>query len=156
MQIAVFFQTKIPASIKAKTALFQKAVARGLGKRAKKTGETSLVITDDREIKKINRRFLGKNRITDVIAFNYAPPKMPLKCPHSPELPFGDIFVSAERADKQAETLKHSLLKELLLLSVHGALHLAGMEDDTPAKRLEMQKKSESILKKLFTGKSPL
>lgn len=152
MKILIFFDTKVQPEIKKKKALFNKAVLAGLGAHAEKPGETSLVFTGDAEIKKINGKFLKKNRLTDVIAFNYAPGHLgdkPTRQLSAPLNPFGDIFVCVGRAGRQAKELGHSLLEELLTLSIHGALHLAGMNDDTPEKRAAMQFKTEKILGKL-------
>ena len=83
-----------------------------------------------------------------MIAFNYGKGDVPMfSSPTSAgEMPFGDIFVCADRAKRQAEKFGHTFLKELLILAVHGALHLAGMDDNTPEKRLKMQKKAEKIV----------
>ena len=43
----------------------------------------------------------------------------------------------------------HSPLTELLVLSLHGALHLAGMDDATPALRRRMNERTAALLKKL-------
>ncbi|MFH1618642.1 MAG: rRNA maturation RNase YbeY [bacterium] len=154
MDILVFFDAKLPGVIKKKTGLFKKAVLAGLGKFAKKEGETSLIFVGNSEIKKINKTFLKKDTVTDVIAFNYTPPicrrftLSPIRpFAGSPSLPFGDIYVCADRAEKQAKQMRHSLLKELLILSVHGALHLSGQEDDTAKKRLAMRCQTDKILR---------
>ncbi|MBU2574843.1 MAG: rRNA maturation RNase YbeY [Elusimicrobia bacterium] len=64
--------------------------------------------------------------------------------------PFGDIYICAPRAKEQAAEMGHSLLTELLILSAHGALHLAGLEDDTPKKRKLMNARTAQLLKKLL------
>jgi len=43
----------------------------------------------------------------------------------------------------------HSQLTELLVLAAHGALHLAGMDDATPAQRRRMNLRTAALLKKL-------
>ncbi len=120
----------------------------GLGRLKNKHGQVCLIFTSGAQIKKINRKFLKRDGITDVIAFNYGKGNVPMiSSPTSGrEIPFGDIFVCVDRAKRQAEKFEHPLLKELLILSVHGALHLAGINDNTPQKRLKMQKKAEKIV----------
>lgn len=152
MKILIFFNTRVQPEIKKKKDLFSKAVLAGLGAHAEKPGETSLIFTGDEEIKKINAKFLKKKRLTDVIAFKYSPEHLgdkPTRQLSAPVNPFGDIFVCAGQAGRQAGELGHSLLEELLTLSVHGALHLAGMGDNTPRKRAAMQAQTDKILGKL-------
>lgn len=157
MNVSVFFNAKVPPDVKRSAPLFIKLILSGLGPFKNVPGQVCLIFTGGAEIKKINRRFLKKDRITDVIAFNYktdrqkgTPAKQAFffeKEGQSPEsAPFGDIFVCVDRAKRQAEKFEHPLFKELLILSVHGALHLAGMNDDTPKKRLKMQKKTEKTV----------
>jgi len=139
MNVTVFFNVKVTPAVKRSSPLFAKSILSGLGPFKNGPGQVCLIFTHSAQIKKINRKFLKKDRITDVIAFNYENEK-------GKEMPFGDIFVCVDRAKRQAEKFGHTFLKELLILSVHGALHLAGMDDNTPEKRLEMQKKAEKIV----------
>ena len=143
MAIEIFFETAAPARIKRAAPLFKKAVRAALGTgRSRHTA--CLVFTGDPGIKKLNKRFLGRNRFTDVIAFNYpSPPGFKL-----PPV-FGDIYVSLPQAVRQARAMRHSVLTELLILAVHGALHLAGMNDATAEMRRRMNLKTVAILKKL-------
>ena len=144
--IEIFFETPAPDAIKRAAALFKRTARKALGHKLSKSS-ICLVFTDDSGIKKLNKRFLGRNRVTDVIAFNY--PSLPgVKT----EPVFGDIYVCLPQAARQAKAMGHSLLTELLILSAHGALHLAGMDDATPALRRRMNLKTAAILKKLSPG----
>lgn len=147
MKILTHFMARVPAGIRAKRALLAKAAATALKKFKAHGLEVNLVLVDDKEIRKINRSFLNRSCSTDVIAFNYHPEKS-LRGIKGPK-PFGDIYVCVPRAREQAAEMGHSLLTELLILSVHGALHLAGMEDGAPAKRKTMNAKTARILKHL-------
>lgn len=139
--IAVFFEAGVPAEAKAAGPLLARAAALGLG--AKNAGKpVNLIFTGGPGIKALNRRFLGKDRLTDVIAFNFPPSPVP-------GADWGEIYVCLPVAGKQARAMGHSLLTELLVLATHGALHLAGMDDDTPAKRGAMNRKTAALLKKL-------
>jgi rRNA maturation RNase YbeY len=133
MAITVLFGTKAPAEVKAAKAQLARASALGLGpKHAEKP--VNLVLTGGPGIKALNRRFLGKDRLTDVIAFNFPPSP-------APGADWGEIYICLPAAARQARALGHSLLTELLVLAVHGALHLAGMDDGTPARRRAMNRK---------------
>ena len=139
--IEIFFETPAPAAVKRAAPLFKKAARAALGARLSKHA-VCLIFTGDSGIKKLNKKFLGRSRVTDVMAFNYpAPPGF--KAPPV----FGDIYVCLAQADRQAKAMGHSILTELLILSTHGALHLAGMDDDTPALRRRMNLKTAAILK---------
>ena len=53
-------------------------------------------------------------------------------------LDLGDILISAAQAERQARRRKHPLVREVTFLAAHGALHLIGFEDETPAGYREM------------------
>lgn len=141
MPVEIFFGLKAAKGLKAAAAPLAKAAVLGLGpKHARRC--VNLILTDGPGIKALNRRFLGKNRLTDVIAFNL--PEAPV-----PGSPWGEIYVCVPVAARQAKAMGHSPLTELLVLAVHGALHLAGMDDATPAERGRMNRKTAALLKKL-------
>jgi probable rRNA maturation factor len=71
-------------------------------------------IMTDAEIRKLNRRFLGHDRPTDVLAFP------------GPGGLLGEICVSRDRARIQARACGTTLRQELLLYALHGLLHLIG------------------------------
>jgi probable rRNA maturation factor len=86
------------------------------------------VITGDQELRKLNRRFRGKNRATDVLSF----PADNVNGAGAAAGGFaGDLAISADRAHAQAAEHGHSLDDELRILILHGALHLAGMDHET-------------------------
>ncbi len=137
MPVSVFFEDKGTAVSR---ALLARAAALGLGRHSRR--KVNLVYAGGPAIKKLNRAFLGKDRLTDVIAFNL--PSAPV-----PGSPWGEIYVCVPVAARQAKAMGHSLLTELLVLTVHGALHLAGMDDATPALRRRMNERTALLLKKL-------
>lgn len=141
MAIKIFFETWAPLEVTAAKAALGRAAALGLGARnARKS--VNLVFTGGSGIKELNRRFLGKNRLTDVIAFNFPPSRVP-------GADWGEIYICLPAAARQARDLGHSLLTELLVLAAHGALHLSGMDDNTAAKRRIMNLRTAALLKKL-------
>ena len=141
MAVKVFFAVKAPAEAAKARAPLARAAALGLGAR-NSAREVNLILTDGPGIKKLNRSFLGKNRLTDVIAFNFPPSPVPGAA-------WGEIYVCLPVAARQARRMGHSLLTELLVLAAHGALHLAGMEDNTPALRRRMNGRTAALLKKI-------
>lgn len=79
-------------------------------------GELSLTLVDDGTIRAINREYLGRDRVTDVIAFSLGEGGALL----------GDVYVGAEQARRQAGELGVDPAEELLRLAVHGTLHVLG------------------------------
>ncbi|MGB9742398.1 MAG: rRNA maturation RNase YbeY [candidate division WOR-3 bacterium] len=86
-------------------------------------GIINIIFTTDRQITRLNRYYLGRNRTTDVLSF----PLPPLPVPGlEKERVLGEIYISRQQARRQAQTAQHRLRDELLLLVGHGLLHLAG------------------------------
>ena len=136
----LFFEAAAPAGLKAAAPALARAAALGLGRF--RLRPVNVVYTGGPAIKKLNKAFLGKDRLTDVIAFNLPPAPVPGS-------PWGEIYICVPVAARQARALGHSLVAELLVLTVHGALHLAGWDDATPALRRAMNLKTAALLKKL-------
>jgi len=61
----------------------------------------------------------------------------------------GDIVISVETAHRQAPLNGHDLLTELLMLALHGTLHLMGYNDSTDAERAAMNRRAASVLRTL-------
>lgn len=78
------------------------------------------LIANDRKLRDLNREFLEHDYPTDVLSFPAA----------APSREAGELAISIERADEQANRLGHSLLDEIRVLMLHGALHLAGMDHE--------------------------
>ena len=84
--------------------------------------EMVLAFVNNKAIRELNLRFLKKDRPTDVLSFPLGE-----KGPDG-RYYLGDIIISVPEAHKQAEEQKHSLERELEILTVHGFLHLLGYE----------------------------
>ena len=96
-----------------------------LVRRVSKGRAITCLITTDAELRRMNRRFLGKNYATDVLSF-----------------PPDELAISLDRAAEQARELGHSLDEELRILMLHGVLHLCGMDHETDSgqmRRAEMR-----------------
>lgn len=102
-------------------------------------GELNVVIMDRKGMLELNKRYLEHAHDTDVIAFPYADDPKPGE-------PFGDVYISAYQARLQAAEQGHSVLREVLVLAVHGTLHLLGYDDATPRQKAAMFKKQDELL----------
>jgi len=78
------------------------------------------LITDDQELRTLNRTFRKKNAPTDVLSF-----------PRPDGASGGEIAISLDRAAAQAAEFGHGVEDELRILMLHGLLHLAGMDHQT-------------------------
>jgi len=78
------------------------------------------LLTDDRELRRLNRIFLGHDYPTDVLSF---PSGQDI---HS----LGEIAISVDRAAAQAIEFRHDLGQEVKILMLHGVLHLLGMDHE--------------------------
>lgn len=93
-------------------------------------GDVSVLLTEDRQIRRWNKDFRGKNKPTDVLSF----PALSFLAMPMDEMPTaiaGDLAISVETADKQAKEQGHALAEELKVLVLHGLLHLAGYDHET-------------------------
>ncbi len=82
------------------------------------------LLSDDRELRRLNRRFLGRDYPTDVLSFPDRDGSL------------GDIAISVDRARRQAAEFGHSLEEELSILMLHGVLHLLGMDHERDRGRM--------------------
>ncbi len=106
--------------------------------------EISLLVTDDEQLRDLNRRFMGIDAVTDVLSF----PAGEID-PDSQALYLGDVALSLPRAAAQAETGGHSLQSELQLLVVHGVLHLSGYDHANADQKKAMWEVQAAILSQL-------
>ena len=106
--------------------------------------EVSVWLTTNDEIASLNARYRGINAPTDVLSFPAEVPMAPM-----PEIPLGDVVVSVEQAAQQAELNGHDFLTELLMLCLHGTLHLLGYDDRTEAQRARMNQLAARTLRAL-------
>ncbi|MDD5746680.1 MAG: rRNA maturation RNase YbeY [Candidatus Omnitrophica bacterium] len=104
--------------------------------------EVSVILVDDRSMRVYNKRYLHKDRPTDVLAFRMADGKFG---DLHPEL-LGDIIISTETARRQAGLLGLAPRDEIALYLVHGLLHLLGYTDTTQAGFRRMDNKQKELL----------
>jgi len=94
----------------------------------------TIVITDDDQVAALNEQFRGVAAPTDVLSFPADDPLPPSEW-HTLEesdLYLGDLLIAYPYTVHQAAELGHAIADELILLSIHGTLHLLGYDHDTP------------------------
>ncbi|MFZ4451986.1 rRNA maturation RNase YbeY [Salibacterium aidingense] len=109
--------------------------------------ELSVTIMDNDSIQAVNREYRGIDKSTDVISFALNENEEIIQTEQEmPDL-LGDIIISLDKAQEQAEEYGHSLKRELGFLAVHGFLHLLGYTHEQEDAEKEMFGRQESILK---------
>ena len=112
--------------------------------------ELSILLTDDREMTELNRGYRNRNRTTDVLAFSQLEGE---RGDLYPEV-LGDVVISLPTAKHQAREQKHTLMDELIVLLVHGTLHLLGHEHErTNRQTAAAMRREQKKLVALLTGK---
>ncbi|MBM3724769.1 MAG: rRNA maturation RNase YbeY [Acidobacteria bacterium] len=101
----------------------REAFARELSNKVAGGGEFLCLLTDDRELRRLNRRFRGKDEPTDVLSF-----------PEPGSL--GEIAISVGRARQQAAAFGHDVETEIRILILHGLLHLLGYDHENDRGRM--------------------
>lgn len=100
-------------------------------------GTLSVAVVGPDAIAALNRRFLSRDGLTDVLSF-------PVKDARSGIL--GEIAICADAASAEASRRGVSFDSELALYAVHGLLHLAGYDDGTPGERARMRARERGIM----------
>lgn len=120
--------------------------------------EVNVVVTDNEEIRALNRQYREMDVPTDVLSFPMLEFETPSDFSHveddyedcfnpeTGELMLGDIILSAEKIREQAESYGHSQTRELAFLVAHSMLHLCGYDHVEEAGRKEMERKQREIL----------
>ena len=109
--------------------------------------ELSLLFTEDGEMKDLNRQYRGKDKTTDVLSF---PQSDGGKAPDEAHGLLGDVVISVDTAQRQANEYGVTLTEEIDRLLIHGILHLAGYDHETSTTDAKkMRAKEESLIKKL-------
>jgi len=107
-------------------------------------GDITIVLTDDDQLRELNREYLGINSTTDVLSFPAAETD-----PETARRYLGDILISVPRAGGQAQAAGHALEAEAQLLAVHGTLHLLGHDHAEADEKAHMWKAQAEILEEL-------
>lgn len=120
--------------------------------------EVNLLLTSDEEIHRINLEYRGIDRPTDVLSFPQVEYEKPadfswaeaheMDCfhPDTGELVLGDIIISLDKVDEQAEKYNHGRKREYAFLIAHSVLHLLGYDHMTEAEAADMEARQSAAL----------
>lgn len=149
-------QAKLPFDIESVGRLVCEAVLES--ERCPYEAQVNLVLTDNAGIRELNRECRGIDRETDVLSFPNlefkkegvfeVPKEAEADCfdPETGELMLGDIMISMDKMQEQAESYGHSLKREFAFLVAHSMLHLCGYDHMEPMEAEVMEGKQEELL----------
>ncbi len=148
----IFFDSDLPAEGVDRLSAALENIAEGDDLSAE------LLLVSEEEIRELNARERGVDRVTDVLSF----PSMdgvkgrPVLADERGEcideagrVFVGSIVICEKRAREQAAEYGHSLERELWYLAVHGVLHCLGYDHETEEEKREMRAKEEEVMAKL-------
>lgn len=149
-------EREFPFSVEDTARLVCQAVLEGEG--CPYEAQVSIVLTDGRGIREMNREYRGIDRETDVLSF----PNVDFEeegvfdigedseadyfDPETGELVLGDIMISVDRVYGQAQEYGHSVRREFAFLVAHSMLHLCGYDHMEEEERARMERRQEEIL----------
>jgi probable rRNA maturation factor len=107
--------------------------------------DVSIAFVGDITMRRLNRVYRGKNKITDVLVFLLSSPRK--NRPNSKYL--GEIIIDYAQIKRQSKTYKNTIQRELIFILVHGLLHLLGYNDNTERGRRKMEELGEGFISKL-------
>lgn len=103
---------------------------------SKTLGEISIVFCSDEHLLEMNKKYLQHDYYTDIITFDYT----------QGGLVSGDLFVSVDRVEDNADEFDVLFQDELHRVCVHGLLHLCGYKDKSPDDEKLMRLKENEML----------
>lgn len=110
-------------------------------------GGVTIRLVSEAEIHDLNRRYLGRDRPTNVLSF---PTFLPPDLPEEPWL--GDVVIGLPVVEREAQELGKPFHEHLAHMVIHGILHLRGYDHEDPSKPEEaevMRQKERELMERL-------
>ncbi len=123
-----------------------RAALKDHGPAREKGAEVSVALVDDEEIARLHALYMNDPQPTDVITFPLTDADG--ECRGGQVI--GEIVISVETARREAKRRRKSVASETLLYAVHGALHLAGYDDQAPEEARVMKEVQEEIVARIL------
>lgn len=131
-----FFEEDITFKLKNKT-LVRQWISNTIVAEGFKLKELNYIFCSDSYLLQINQQYLDHDTYTDIVTFDNAEDK---------GIIIGDIFISIERIRENAAKFNVTESDELHRVIIHGALHLLGYKDKSPADKKKMTQKEDLYL----------
>ena len=107
-----------------------------------RTVEVSVLLVGDEEIQALNREYRQIDKPTDVLSFSQ---NEDFIVPGKTSRLLGDVVISLDTAERQADDAGQSLVDEVCQLAIHGVLHLLGYDDAVTEDYETMVRKGKEI-----------
>ncbi|MHC4447511.1 MAG: rRNA maturation RNase YbeY, partial [Planctomycetota bacterium] len=118
-------------------------LAEAIAQISRPIGRVGVCLADDAMMRRQHRKYSGRERTTDVLAFETSASPDPIEV---------DIIVSVDEAARAASRLGHAIERELLLYCLHGVLHCAGFDDKSADDYEAMHAEEDRILSAIGVG----
>jgi probable rRNA maturation factor len=120
------------------------------GERSAGQFEVCLVLADNRDLRRLNRTWRGKDKPTNVLSFPAAQDgMMEPRLPAGVRVPLGDVIIARGVTVAEAKAQKKAVDAHLAHLVVHGVLHLLGHDHERDAEAIRMEALERRILKRI-------
>ena len=103
----------------------------------------TIIFSNDSKLRKLKKEYFNKDVLTDTISFNLEEEGDPIE---------GEIYISLERVDENAQTYKQDSIMECKRVIIHSCLHLLGFDDKLPEEKKEMTRQEDYYLSNLFVA----
>ncbi len=113
-----------------------------------RNAELSVILTSDRAIRSLNRRWRGRDKPTNVLSFP-SPPERSGKRPRGVPRHLGDIVLAYETVTREARAEGKPLDHHIAHLALHGFLHLLGYDHESRGQAEAMERRERRILARL-------
>ena len=130
-----------------------KKILKGEGIKENYTLE--IVLLGQRKMRSINKRYMGTNRVTDVLSFPFLEVAKTTKKdlqfiePKETEKSLGEILLCPSKIKRNAKKFKKGFKEELTLVFIHGILHLLGYDHKNKEMTKRMRKREKEIIQAL-------
>lgn len=125
---------------KPNTEISSELISRVISTEGVEAADILVILTTDKILINLKKKFFNKEHLTDVIAFRMNE--------YEEEKVEGEIYISIPQVEKNAKEFDQSYPKELARIIIHGSLHLLNYDDATPDDKIKMTEKENFYLNK--------
>lgn len=130
-----FHKDDVKIEVKEKKRI-RKWIENTIKKEGKKGETINIILTSNSNILSLNKKYLNRNYMTDIITFNY----------NRENIISGDLFLNPGTIRRNAEKNKTRLTEEIKRVIIHGVLHLIGYNDKKEVEKKVMREKEDFYL----------
>jgi probable rRNA maturation factor len=128
-------------------AAWSRRAARAAAALPPRAATVNVVVVDDREMRRLNRRYRGHDRPTDVLSFSYRGSAVRAR-----DGVIGDVFVSHQTLARDARRLGIDPAHLAMRIVVHGCLHVLGYDHETDADAARMERRERAVLRRVLAA----